>query len=91
MAQFGLLLMMVLLPMLMLSGGVTARESMPEFVQFVTLGLPTTHFVALAKAILFRGAGFSIVWPEFLALGVIGTALFVPSLVRFRKTIGTMA
>ena len=91
MPQFGLLLMLVLLPMLMLSGGVTPRESMPEFVQFVMLGAPTTHFVAAAKSILFRGSGFSIVWPEFLALAVIGTALFVPSLTRFRKTIGTMA
>jgi ABC-2 type transport system permease protein len=91
MPQFGLLLILVLLPMMMLSGGATPRESMPAFVQFVMLGAPTTHFVAAAKAILFRGAGFSIVWPQFVALAAIGTALFVPSLARFRKTIGTMA
>jgi ABC-2 type transport system permease protein len=91
MPQFGLLLMMVLLPMNMLSGGVTPRESMPPVVNFIMLGSPTTHFVGLAKAIIFRGAGLSIVWPQLLALAVIGTALFIPSLTRFRKTIGTMA
>jgi len=69
---------------------VTPRESMPEAVKFVMLGAPTTHFVAASKAILFRGAGLSIVWPQFLALAAIGAAFFLPSLARFRKTIGTM-
>jgi ABC-2 type transport system permease protein len=55
------------------------------------LAAPNTHFVMLAQAILYRGAGFSAVWLQFLALAVIGAAMFIPSLARFRKTIGTMA
>lgn len=90
MPQFGLLLMLVLLPMEMLSGSVTPRESMPEFVQYAMLGAPNTHFVMLAQAILFRGAGFAVVWPQLASLAMIGTVLFTLSLVRFRKTIGTM-
>jgi len=57
----------------------------------VMLATPNTHFVMLAQAILYRGAGLSAVWPQFLSLAVIGGALFMPSLARFRKTIGTMA
>ncbi|MFO1363382.1 MAG: ABC transporter permease [Burkholderiales bacterium] len=91
MPQFGLLLMLVLLPLQMLSGGTTPRESMPELVQFVMLAAPTTHFVMLAQAILYRGAGLSIVWPQLVALAAIGTALFSVSLARFRKTLGQMA
>lgn len=91
MPQFGLLLMMVLLPLQMLSGGMTPRESMPGFVQFMMLAAPNTHFVMLAQAILYRGAGLAVVWPQFISLVLIGTALFSFSLVRFRKTIGTMA
>ena len=91
MPQFGLLLMLVLLPLQMLSGGSTPRESMPEFVQWAMLSAPTTHFVMLAQGILYRGAGLSIVWPQFVALALIGTVLFVYSLARFRKTIGAMA
>ena len=56
MPQFGLLLMLVLLPLQMLSGGTTPRESMPRR-PVVMLAAPTTHFVMLAQAILFRGAG----------------------------------
>lgn len=90
MPQFGLLMMLVLLPLQILSGSVTPRESMPDIVQFIMLAAPNTHFVKLAQAILFRGAGFEVVWPQFIALALIGTVLFVMSLARFRKTIGTM-
>jgi ABC-2 type transport system permease protein len=91
MPQFGMLLVLVLLPLQMLSGGNTPRESMPEFVQYVMLAAPTTHFVELGQAILFRGAGLSVVWVQFLALLVIGAVLFAISLRRFRKTISQMA
>lgn len=85
------MLVLVLVPLQTLSGSTTPRESMPEFVQFIMLAAPNTHFVMLAQAILYRGAGLSVVWPQFIALAVIGTGLFSLSLVRFRKTLGTMA
>ncbi|MFM2086285.1 MAG: hypothetical protein RLZZ237_1154, partial [Pseudomonadota bacterium] len=69
----------------------TPRESMPELVQNIMLIAPTTHFVELSQAILYRGAGISVVWKPFLALLVIGTALFSFALARFRKTISQMA
>lgn len=91
MPQFGLLLMLVILPLQILSGGSTPRESMPEIVRTLMLGAPTTHFVMLGQAILYRGAGLAVVWPQFLSLIVIGASLFVLSLARFRKTLATMA
>ena len=91
MPQFGMLLVLTLLPLQMLSGGVTPRESMPEFVQQVMLAAPTTHFVTAAQAILYRGAGLDMVWPQLLAILVIGGVLFTAALARFRKTISQMA
>ncbi len=90
MPQFGLLIVLTLLPLQMLSGGSTPRESMPEFAQAVMLAAPTTHFVSSAQAILYRGAGLEAVWPQLLALVAIGTVFFVIALTRFRKTIGMM-
>ena len=90
MPQFGMLAVLILLPLQLLSGGSTPRESMPVFVQNLMLAAPTTHFVAAGQAILFRGAGLRVVWPQFLALIGIGTVLFVFSLNRFRKTISQM-
>ncbi|MDY0268133.1 ABC transporter permease [Trichloromonas sp.] len=91
MPQFGLLMMLFLLPLQILSGGTTPRESMPDIVQHLMMSAPNTHFVMLAQAILYRGAGLSVVWPQFVALALIGTVLFFLSLARFRKTLGTMA
>ena len=91
MPQFGLLLVLVLIPLNMLSGGATPHESMPEFVQALMLAAPTTHFVMLAQAILYRGAGPEVVWPQFLSLAAIGGIFFGIALGRLRKTIGQMA
>ena len=91
MPQFGLLVILTILPMQMLSGGSTPFESMPLFVQRVMQAAPTTHFVELAQAILYRGAGIAVVYKPFLILALIGSALFALSLTRFRKTISQMA
>jgi len=90
MPQFGMLLVLVLLPLQMLSGGSTPYENMPRLVQDVMLAAPTTHFVSAGQAILYRGAGIDVVWPQFLAISAIGGALFIVSLLRFRKTISQM-
>ena len=91
MPQLGLLMIVVLLPLQMLSGGYTPRESMPVLVQNLMLAAPSTHFVALAQSILYRGAGLDIVWPQFLALFAIGLVFFLLALSRFRNMLGTLA
>ncbi|WP_216936882.1 MULTISPECIES: ABC transporter permease [unclassified Acinetobacter] len=90
MPQFGLLMMLTLIPMQMLSGGMTPRESMPEVLQNIMLIAPTTHFVELAQAILYRNAGLSVVWPAFLWLIGIAVVFFYVAWKRFKDTIHTM-
>ena len=91
MPQFGMLLVLVLLPLQLLSGGVTPRESMPELVQNLMQAAPTTHFVAAGQAVLYRSAGLDVIWPQLLAISAIGALLFAVSLRRFRATIAQMA
>lgn len=85
MPQFGLLLMMVLMPLQILSGAVTPRESMPDIIQTIMLAAPNTHFVTLAQSVLFRGAGIDVVWPQLAGLLSIGVLLFAFSLRSFRQ------
>lgn len=89
MPQFALLMILVLLPLELLSGGFTPQESMPKFVQYLMMFTPTPHFVSLAQSILFRGAGFQVVWPQFLTLIFMGIVFFMITLLRFRKTISS--
>lgn len=91
MPQFAMLLMLTLIPLEMLSGGMTPFESMPAPVRWLMSCMPTSHYTEMAQAILFRGAGLEVVWKPFLALAVIGGALFSLSLARFRRTLGGMA
>ena len=76
MPQFGLLTVLILLPLQMLSGGATPRENIPVVVQYPMLIAPTTHFVSFSQSILFRGARIDVVWPQFLTLAAIGSSCF---------------
>ena len=87
--QFGLLAIPVIIPMLLLSGGSTPLDSMPEWLQWVMQCSPSTHFVSLSAAILFRGAGIEVVWPDVLALTAIGLLFFAIALSRFRKSLAS--
>jgi ABC-2 type transport system permease protein len=85
MPQLGLLYLLVATPMNILSGSNTPLEGMPRLLQFVMQASPSTHFVSFAQAILYRGAGLDVVWPEFLAVALMGSFFFSLALLRFRR------
>jgi ABC-2 type transport system permease protein len=87
MAQFALLIILLIFTLQMLSGGSTPVESQPEWLQWLTLVLPSRHFVSFAQAIIFRGAGLETVWPQFAAVAGIGLVFFVYAISRFRDSI----
>jgi ABC-2 type transport system permease protein len=90
MPQFGLLAMIVFVMMLLLSGAHTPLESMPLGLQVIMQLVPSTHFVSMAQAVLFRDAGVDVIWPNLLATAIIGVAFFFAALLRFRKTVTLM-
>ena len=85
MPQFGLLASVVILVLYLLSGAATPLESMPTAMQTISQIFPTTQYVALAQNILFRGAGFSLVWPEFAAMAFMGVVFMTLALGKFRS------
>jgi ABC-2 type transport system permease protein len=87
MPQLGLLYMLVYLPMNMLSGGNTPLESMPPWLAKAMQVSPSTHFVAFAQAILYRGAGLDVVWPQFLAVAIIGALFLCLAILRVRSVV----
>ncbi len=87
MAQFSLLIILVVVVMQLLSGGNTPVESQPEWLQKVTFFLPSRHFVSFSQVIIYRGGGFGAVWPQFLTVAAMGLGFFLYSLSMFRKSI----
>lgn len=86
MAQFALLIIMAIMPVIVLSGGLSSIESQPDAVQRLTFFLPSRHFLSFAQAVAFRGAGFSSIWPQLALIIGLGAAFFVASLARFRRS-----
>ena len=91
MPQFGLLAIPVFIVMNLLSGANTPLESMPEALQTAVQVSPTTHYVAFAQAILYRGAGLDVVWPQVVVMMVIGAVFLAAALARFRNMLATQA
>jgi ABC-2 type transport system permease protein len=84
MPQFGMLSVPVYAIAYLLSGAATPIESMPPDLQVVARVLPTTQFVTLSQAILYRGAGIAAVWPQILAITAWGSLFVGLALQRFR-------
>ncbi len=89
MPQLGLLYMLVAVPMNILSGAATPLESMPPWLAMMMQASPSTHFVSFAQAILYRGAGLDVVWPQFLIVAGIAALFLILSLIRFRTAVGS--
>jgi ABC-2 type transport system permease protein len=87
MPQLGLLFLLVYLPLAMLSGANTPLESMPSWLATIMEVSPTVHFVSFAQAILYRGAGFEVVWREFAFVALMGALFLWLALMRFRQVV----
>jgi ABC-2 type transport system permease protein len=87
MPQLGLLFLPVVILIVVLSGGLTPLEAMPKGIQYFMSIMPSSHFTKFAMAVLFRGAGFGLVWKQILSMLVIGMVFLSFSLMRFRSSI----
>ncbi len=87
MAQFALLIMLVIVPILMLSGGMSPIESQPDYIQPLTWFLPSRHFMEFSQAVVFRGATIDAVWSVLAIMAGLGAVFLTISLLIFRRSI----
>lgn len=80
-----LLVIMIIAPILFLSGSWTPIEAMPRPLAWLTYLSPLKHYLAIGYNILLKGAGFSALWPDFLNLNIIGFGLFGLCALQFRR------
>jgi ABC-2 type transport system permease protein len=72
-------------PAILLSGFVFPIANMPRVVQYLSYADPLRYFLVIIRGIFLRGSGFDILWPQMLALAILGAAVFTFSSLRFRK------
>jgi ABC-2 type transport system permease protein len=75
----------VLLPTLIISGFMFPREGMPQFLQWLSYGLPITYFLVIVRGVILKGAGLADLWDQILPMAVLGALFFVVSVARFQK------
>ncbi len=75
-----------MMPAALLSGIMTPIESMPHALQVVTLINPLRHYAEILRGSLLRGAGYGDLYPQLLALLVMGLSVFGFAAARFRSS-----
>lgn len=73
------------LPAVLLSGFMFPISNMPAPAQWLTYLNPLRYFLVIIRDIFLKGSGLEILWPQFAALAVLGTALLLISSLRFKK------
>jgi ABC-2 type transport system permease protein len=75
-------------PMASLSGSLTPKEAMPEWMQPLTALNPIYHFGEITRGALVKGASFDSLWPNLLALTIFTLVCLGVSVWRFRNQLG---
>jgi ABC-2 type transport system permease protein len=74
-------------PAMLLSGFAFPIANMPEPVQWLTLLNPLRYFLVIVRAIFLKGVGMEILWPQMLALALMGVFMVTLAAKRFHKTL----
>lgn len=74
-----------LMPMIYLSGFIFPIENMPHAIQMLTTVIPLRYFLVIVRGIFLKGVGFDVLWPQFAALAIWGTAVLGLAAARSRK------
>lgn len=88
MAQAGMMVILILAPMMFLSGAWTPPEAMPTLMRWGMYVSPLYYYINASYGILMKGAGISILWPLFSGILVIGCIVSGATILRFKKQFG---
>jgi ABC-2 type transport system permease protein len=75
-------------PANLLSGLIFPIANMPRLVQWITLLNPLRYYMVILRGIFLKGTGIEILWPQILALLLIGLIILTTSILRFKKVFG---
>jgi len=73
------------MPAFTLSGFAFPIENMPEWIQTLTYANPLRYFLVIIRGVFLKANGLDILWPQMLALGILGTLMILLISLRFQK------
>lgn len=75
------------MPAIMFSGFGFPISSMPEALQWLTYLDPLRYFLVVLRSVYLKGVGLEVLWPQVLAMAIIGVIMLATSVFRFRKAL----
>jgi len=83
--QVMMLVILIMMPLLLLSGAWTPPEAMPEALRIAMIFSPLSYFIEMGYGILLKGAGVAILWDSMLGLTLLGIVIFSFGVWRFKR------
>lgn len=74
-------------PFFILSGFAFPIASMPTALQWFTMINPLRYFLVVIRAVFLKGVGVTELWPDLLAMALLGVSMLTLSVLRFRKSL----
>lgn len=75
----------IMIPSMILSGFIFPLESMPSSIYPITFLIPLRYVVVVLRSAFMKGSGFVALWPQFAAMALFATVIFLAALARFQK------
>jgi ABC-2 type transport system permease protein len=75
------------LPGFLLSGFVFAIDTMPKWIQVISVVVPTRYFITILKAVFLKGVGLDILWPQLVYLILFSGFIFWRSVRRMHQKV----
>jgi ABC-2 type transport system permease protein len=74
-------------PFFILSGFAFPIAAMPLVLQWFTLINPVRYFLVVIRSVFLKGDGVVELWPDLLAMALLGAGMLTVSVLRFRKSL----
>lgn len=88
-AQAIMIMILILQPMIFLSGAWNPPEAMSPWMQWLSLLSPLRYYIDFAFGVILKGNGLRFVAGDIAAIAILGTVLFGFSLLWFQRSLRT--
>lgn len=88
-AQAIMIMILILQPMIFLSGAWNPPEAMSHWMRWVSLLSPLRYFIDFAFGVILKGNGLRVLVWDVIGIGLLGTVLFTFSLLWFKRSLRT--
>ena len=74
-------------PFFVLSGFAFPIAAMPRVLQWFTVINPLRYFLVVIRSVFLKGVGIDVIWPDLMAMALLGAGMLTLSVLRFRKSL----